>query len=69
MTSITGVDGKKNVWIIVVLFSILLFIVNLSLRYLFEKKIDIFYSVIVTLFFILAYFILTLFLNIRKLNQ
>ena len=66
MESITGIEGKKHVWVAIVLITIFLFFINLGLRYMFEKKIDIFWSIIVTLFFIVAYFILTMFLNIRK---
>ncbi len=66
METITGIEGKKNVWIIFVLVAVIVFFANLGLRYMFEREVDVFYSILVTMLIMLAYFLLTLFLNIRK---
>ena len=64
--SLADIEGQKNFWVTLILIAILLFFANLGLRYLFVKEINIFYSLLVTLLFILIYFVVAIFLNIRK---
>jgi len=64
--SLADIEGQKNFWVTLILIAILLFFANLGLRYLFEKEINIFYSLLITLVFILLYFAVAIFLNIRK---
>ena len=66
MDLFTGAENSKKIWIIVIALSLLIFFASLGLRYLFEKRLDFIYAIMATVFCVVAYFAVVIFLNIKK---
>lgn len=59
-------EDRKKTRIIAIALSVLIFFASLGLRYLFEKKLDFVYAIMATIFFVIAFFAIVIFLNVKK---